>query len=352
MKIIVPDFKKGVKIAVENPEDLWYLSHIIDSGDLISGKTERKIKLETSSDRDSKVIKKHIFLRIEAEKIEFHKYSDSLRVSGKVISENEDVPKGSYHTFDISDGSVITIEKNEWAKFQKDKLIEASKSKQSSIMIIVLDRDDATFALLKKYGYEKLLELEGDVEKKALQENKESKFYEEIIKKIQEYDKRFSLERIIIASPAFWKEDLVKKIKDDALKKKIITATCSSSKNAIEEVIKRPELGAVLKEEKASQESKLIEELLSEISKEGKATYGFKNVRDCVNSGNVEILLVSDGFIFKSRELGKYAEIDSLMKDIDRKQGQIKIISSENDAGKKLDGLSGIGAILRYKVSY
>jgi stalled ribosome rescue protein Dom34 len=37
---------------------------------------------------------------------------------------------------------------------------------------------------------------------------------------------------------------------------------------------------------------------------------------------------------------------------IGRCKGEIHIISSEFDAGKKLDGLGGIGAILRYKMNY
>ena len=41
-----------------------------------------------------------------------------------------------------------------------------------------------------------------------------------------------------------------------------------------------------------------------------------------------------------------------MMKKVDNSRGYIIIISSENDAGKKLNGLGGIGAVLRYRVSY
>jgi hypothetical protein len=40
------DLRKGeVTIKVENLDDLWYLSHIIDEDDFIKGKTLRKIKI-------------------------------------------------------------------------------------------------------------------------------------------------------------------------------------------------------------------------------------------------------------------------------------------------------------------
>ena len=34
-----------IKVKIENPDDFWYLTTIIDKGDLVKGKTIRKIKL-------------------------------------------------------------------------------------------------------------------------------------------------------------------------------------------------------------------------------------------------------------------------------------------------------------------
>jgi len=41
-----------------------------------------------------------------------------------------------------------------------------------------------------------------------------------------------------------------------------------------------------------------------------------------------------------------------MMKIVDQTKGEIHIISSEYEGGRKLDGLGGIGAILRYKLNY
>jgi stalled ribosome rescue protein Dom34 len=40
------------------------------------------------------------------------------------------------------------------------------------------------------------------------------------------------------------------------------------------------------------------------------------------------------------------------MKDVESMNGRIVIISSDNHAGKSLDALTGIGALLRYKTQY
>lgn len=352
MKQISFNRKQGIaKLKIENQEDLWYLSQIADPGDKIKGKTLRKIQKGT--DEKSKQVKKAVFLKIEAEKIEFSKTSSVLRIGGKVIEGPEDVSKGSWHSFNIEPGTVFSIEKEKWLSFQIDKLNESCKSKLPNIIICVFDREDAFFALMKKYGYELLAHIEGTVQKKAVEESVKSTFYSEIIKQIEEYSRRYNAERIILASPAFWKEDLLKEMKNPELKRKITLATCSSvNRNGIDEVLKRPETVEALKEERAAKEINLVEKALSEISKEGKSAYGLADVENAAFAGAVEDLIVTDSMIKKMREEGNYEQLDSIMKSVDDSKGNISVISSEHEGGKKLDGLGGIAAILRYKINF
>jgi protein pelota len=354
MKVIYSNLKKGeVKIKVENPDDYWYLSTILDNGDLVRGKTIRKIKIGEKEQRSMKIVKKPVHMAITVEKAEFSKTSSLFRVSGIVAEGPEDVPRGSHHTFNIEEGTIITIVKEKWLSFQLDRLKEASSKEIAKILICVLDREEAFFALLKKYGFTLLSHLKGTVQKKDVEERITGSFYTEIIKKIDDYEKKYSLSQIIIASPAFWKEELMKELKDQELKKKIILATCSSvDKTAVNEVLKRPETREALKQARASKEANLVEELLTEISKEGMVAYGIKETENAVNAGAAKVLLITDNLIQKSRDKGTYEKLDQMMKTVDATKGIIHLISSENDAGKKLDGLGGIGAILRYKLNY
>ncbi len=95
-----------------------------------------------------------------------------------------------------------------------------------------------------------------------------------------------------------------------------------------------------------------MEELLEEISKDGPVVNGLKQVKQVVGAGAVKVLLITDSFIQKQREKEKYEEIDEMLNLVESMRGTINIISSDNDAGKKLDGLGGIGALLRYKLNY
>lgn len=352
MKIIKSDLRKGeVTVKVENLDDLWYLSHIIDKNDLIKGKTIRKIKIGGEEDRKSDVIKKTVFIKLQAEKIDFNE--NSLRVSGKIKEGPEDIPLGSYHTFEFEENTVATIVKESWLKFQLDKLKEASEEKKGKIMIVVLDREEALFALMQREGYKLLITLKGEVNKKGIDEKSKSSFYEQIIQQIKEYDGRYNLSKIILASPIFWKEDLIKELKDPELKKKIIQATCSSADtNGINEVLKRPETQEALKQDRISREINIVEELLKEIAKNNLAVYGLKQTEEAVNAGAVKTLILTDNFIQKQREKESYQKIDFMLKNTESMKGNVIIISSEHEGGKKLDGLSGIGALTRYKLSY
>ncbi len=354
MKLLFSNMKKGeVKVQTQNLDDLWYLSAIIEPNDLVYGKTLRKISPQSSQEKSKEAVKKPVFIKIEAKKAEFSKHSSILRVSGVIKEAPEDIPLGEHHTFNIDENTTIAIIKEKWLTYQINKLKEACSEKKSSLLICVHDREEAYFALLKKYGYEILSHIQGNVKKKVEENVKKENFYPSIIGKINEYVGRFDIKQVIIASPAFWKEELMKEVKDAQLRQKIVLATCSSAtKNAIDEVIKRPEVREALKQERAAKEINKVEELLSEIAKSALAVYGLKETKNASSIGAVKELLVTDSLIQKSRSENFFGEVEGIMKKVDASKGEIEIISSEHEGGKRLDGLGGIGAILRFKMSY
>ncbi|MBU1644216.1 MAG: hypothetical protein KJ598_03610, partial [Nanoarchaeota archaeon] len=220
MNIISKDFNKGfVKIRVEDNDDLWYLSHLIDSGDFVKGKTTRKIKI--GEGENAKTVKKTLTIKIEAETIDLT--DSSVRINGKVKEAPEEVPKDVYQAISLEEGSEFILEKPRWMEYQKQKLKEASEKKYN-YLICLFDREEALFALTKKFGYNILATITGEVQKKRKTVEVKTDFQEEIIKALDIYNGRYSPESIIVASPAFYKEDLFKKIKVPELKKKIVLA--------------------------------------------------------------------------------------------------------------------------------
>ncbi len=352
MKILDLNEKKAFfKVKIENADDLWYLSQLIEKNDLVSGKTERKVKLGESDERNVKIIKKPCFLEIEVEKIEFSKFQNWLRVSGRIRQGPEDVQKGSYHTFNLEPDVIVNVQKKELLKYQVQRLRESAEEKEIRVLIVVHDREDVIFAKLNSQGYDLLSEKKGEVEKKFEGSKVVGNFYEDIIKIIKEYDSRYNFHNIVVASPAFFKDDLMKLLKDDALKKKIVLATCSTAdENGIKEVVKRAEIKNVLKQNRYAIEIQFVEEVLKEIMKQGAVAYGLKEVENATNMGAIKNLLVSDELIMKMREEENYEKLEAIMKNVESAGGEVHIINSEHEGGKKLNGLGGIAALLRYKV--
>ncbi len=350
MNLIKQDFKKGiVKLRITDPDDLWYLSSIIEPGDLVKSVTTRKIRIGEGD--NAKVTKKTYFLKIEAETIDFGDSGQNLRINGKIKEGPEEVPKDSYHSLSLEEGTEFSLEKVNWMSYHKQKLQESAEKKYN-YLICILDREEALFALTKNYGYTILVKIKGDVPKKAKKVEIKKDFQQELIKALEVYNERYKPEAIVIASPAFYKEDLFKKIINKLLRAKIVLATTSGvDENSLDEVIKSPELANTLKSSRARAEHIIIEELLSAIKKDTLAAYGEKEVKKAVELGAVSVLLLTDNFIKKKKENKEFEEIDQFMKKVDSLQGKIHLISSEHDGGKKLDGLGGLASLLRYKIS-
>lgn len=341
---------KEFKLKIQNAEDLWVLSTIIKPGDLISGKTPRKIKY---GDQKEKAERKLVFAKIKAEKTELSSSADSLRILGTVVEGPEELPNGSHHSFNLELNSVFMLTKPDIMKFEIQKLEDASKQKPLKILICVHDREKANFALIKNFGYQHLSTLKGEVAKKIENQKKTENFYQKVAEVLQEYSKKYKIENIILASPAFFKEDLMKEIKNNELKQKIILSTCSSAeKGAFDEIMKRGELKTVLEKNKAANDMKLVEEVFIEISKKGNVSYGITETKTASEAGAVKKLIITDKLVKNFMEDKKFQEIEEIMNDTEKNKGEISIISSKNEAGRRIDGLGGIAAVLRFKLNY
>jgi len=350
VKITKSDLKQGIiRVVPENADDLWTLSQVIDAGDEISGKTTRKIKLE--GDRKSEITKKIVFLKVSTERVEFDAPGE-LRISGKIVEGPEDVARGSYHTISVEAGQSITILKHKWLSYQLDRIKEAAAAKPPKVIVCAFDRDEAVIAKLTKKGYEVLARLKGEVAGKRMETKITKNFYEEIISNLREYSQRFAVDKIILASPAFWKDELMKVLKDEDIKKKTILATVASGdEQGVKEALKRPETQEALRQDRVSKEIKLVEQVLTGISKGSAVAYGLDDVALAAAAGAVSTLLITDALITKQRAENKFSDIQNVLDSVEKSKGAVVIVGSSHEGGKKLDGLGGIAALLRYRLS-
>lgn len=351
MKIIHLNRKKGTaKVKVTNLDDLWHLSRIIEPGDLVAGQIERKTKVGGAEEK-ARIARRLFFIKLKVNKTKFE--AETLRIAGKITEGPDDLPLGASHTIDVKIGTIIKIEKK-WKDYQIARLQEAqAASVTPKAIICVLDDEQANFGAITSSGVKHLGSVALRLAKKRLKEPKQKEKLGKVVAELIRLDKEKKLDVIILASPIFWKEELLKAIKDKdskLAKKCKLEDVSTGSKRGITEVLNRGVAEKVLKAGRLQKEFKLIDNVLAEIAKNGLAEYGLRQVKAAANASAIKILLITDDYILMHREKGTYANIEKLIDSVEQNKGEVHILDSKNEAGSKLDGLGGIAALLRFKI--
>jgi len=348
--------KEGiVKVKAETLDDLWHLHHVIDPGDVVYAKTLRKQAQRSDSLRAEKVEVIPVYLGVKAEKVNFHKFANQVRVTGPIVyASREDVPLGKYHTITIEEGTIVTIQKPRWKDYHIERIKEAVEaSRRAKVMIVVIDDGEADIALVREYGVEITTSIRRNLGGKHYstdRESEEKRFFHDLAKTMAELMEREKIEKTIVAGPGFVKEDFYKFLREnypELAKRVVIEDTSVTGRTGIYEVIKRGTVDKVYHENRVAKEVQLVEKVLENIAKNsGLVAYGIREVEDAVNYGAVETLLVLDDLLKGSMA----RKIEELMDAVRYSRGEVVVVSSEHEGGEKLKALGGLAALLRFRV--
>ncbi len=278
---------------------------------------------------------------IEVKKVEFQKFTNRLRITGKII---EGIEESGHHTITISPGKEITLIK-EWNDRHLRRLEEAVKSSKSpEVVILTIEEGYAVFGVVRQWGVEELVNVIRSYGKDM--DNYRREFFGEVASALKDIDFQY----LILAGPGFTKQDFLTYLKEkypEFSSKVVICDTSSIGIRGFVEVLKRGVMDKVIGELRIAREAKIMDKFMEEIAKDGKAVYGLEEVRKAYEYGAIEILLVSDKFLSDERE--KW-DIDNFLSNVEKTGSRVIIMSSEFEPGSRLDALGGIGAILRFKI--
>ncbi|KCZ73491.1 cell division protein pelota [Candidatus Methanoperedens nitroreducens] len=347
MKILKKELRLNegeISLVAESLDDLWHLKYILEPGDLVYAYTRRRVEGATDKLRPEKAEKKTVRLGIGVEKVEFHRFSNRLRVHG-VIIDGMDI--GAYHTLNIEEGTSISIVKK-WKNDQLERIKEAEiASRRPRVIIATVEEGEAYIGVVRQFGVEESSHLERSLGKG--EGSKRNEFFGELASQLKWAAEK--VEAVILAGPGFTKEDFLEflRVREPELTKKIVIEDTSSiGVSGFQEVLRRGAVDRIMQESRIGREAKLIEELMKEISIDGKAAYGMADVRNAQGFGAIETLLITDELLRTERESNS---IDDFLRDVERSQGRIVVFSTEFEPGKKLESLGGIAALLRFRVN-
>ena len=347
MKVLKKElrFSEGeISLVTESLDDLWHLKYILEPGDLAYSYTKRRIEGATDKLRPEKEAKKTVRLGIKVEKVEFHKFSNRLRIHGTIV---DGIDAGAYHTLNIEEGTDLSIIKN-WKNDQLERIREAQiAARRPRVIIATIEEGEASIGVVRQFGVEESSSLRQSLGKG--EGNRRNEFFGELAAQLKWAAEK--VEAVILAGPGFTKEDFLEFIRtrEPELAKKIaLEDTSSIGVSGFQEVLRRGAVDRIMQESRIGREATLIEELMKEISMSGKAAYGMEDVRNAQSMGAIETLLITDELLRTERESDS---IDSFLKDVEHSQGRIVVFSTEFEPGRKLDSLGGIAALLRFKVA-
>ena len=361
MRILNKNSKgKIYKISIDNLDDLWHLYNLIEEHDVVGGETHRRLGKFDDKLRPEKAAKKKIWLAIDVERLEFHEFSNRLRIHGMITRGPEEMGLKSFHTLNFTTGTRLELEKPDgWKPHQLDQLKDAiAASRQPQVTIIALEDDNAVIAQLHHYGVRNLATIdcqgtgkmyEGVKGRKGqgkVSMDTKKEFFNNIILQLEQALSKES--PLIVVGPGFTKDDFVKFLKDKNLPnlKDILTEpTGSAGMPGIQEALRRGVVKRIVKDSRVEFETELVDKLLEGVAKDGAVIYGIKETENAVMIGAVETLMVIDKLI-----RGRNSQVEKILEDTESAGGNVVIISSVHDAGKQLEALGGVAALLRYKL--
>jgi len=332
-----------ISVTAETLDDLWHLKYIIETGDLVFALTKRKADAASDKLRPEKIEKKNVRLGLRVDGLEFHRFSNRLRVHG-VIEHGMDI--GQHHTFNVEEGTNLSIIKT-WKKDQLERIDEAeASSKRPKVILVAVEEGDADIGLVRHYGIEMYSHIsqssgKGDVSLRDV-------FFHEIVDQL--VHAASASEAIVVSGPGFTKEDFMKYLQakqPELASRALVEDTSSIGMSGFQEVLRRGAVDRITEESRIARESVLMDELLREIATSGKVAYGIDEVMVAQDYGSISTLLIADEFLREEREKGR---IDSFLQSVEHSQGRIVIFSTIFEPGHKLLALGGIAALLRFKI--
>jgi len=344
MKVLHQDARNGeIKLLPQTIDDLWHLHNLIDENDLVFASTYRRKEDKADKLRPERIEKIRMRLGLRVQKVEFHESEDLLRILGRIEQGPQDI--GEHHTLMLSAGEDITVIKPEWKAQHFDRIKRAiSSSERANLFFVAIEDTDAVIAAVREYGMKEYATITRNPQGKMYDsKSNEAEFLDEVIGKLALI---LHGEPLIVLGPGFTKEALAKRIREklpEATSAVSVQSTGQAGMAGIHELMKKGIGGKIVENTRVAMETKLMERLFEEIGKDGFFAYGDASVKSAVDAGAVSILLVSDTKV-------RSAIVDELIRSVESARGEFHIISSMHEAGRRLESLGGVAAILRYKI--
>ncbi|NPD88042.1 MAG: mRNA surveillance protein pelota [Asgard group archaeon] len=358
MKITKKDYKHGiVELIPDTVDDLYAIYRILKMGNKVKASTSRRIRRKEDEGRADSGERVKMTLEIELEEFAFHGFGDNLRLKGKILSGPENlVSIGTYHTLSLSLMEKVQISKDNWTPMERKVLEEVEKSSMlAQILIVTVEDNTACIALVTQFSVKIITESSFSVTRKFSDTKQHSsemgQFFNEVLQIMQDTNKQYVPQVIILAGPGFTPENFYEFIKnrDSTIADKTRRVHVSTGgRVGLKEVLSKKLPEQIAKNQRVAYETRLLEEVFKRIGQDtGTVTYGLQSVKRALSLGAIETLLISDDQL-QIDDISKRMSIDEIVEENSKLRGSTVIMSVNHESGEQLSKLGGIAALLRF----
>ena len=384
------DRRRGVgdvSLIPQEPEDMWHLFNLIRNGDVLRAPAVRKVteKAATGS-TNTKTVRTTFSIRVKG--VDFDPGAGQLHVAGVICAANPYASLGSHHTLDLELARQLTLSKGDiesddtgggWDSVALEMLREATDDRaKAETFAVVMGEGLANICIITEFQTVIKQKVESNVPKKRQGHGADAhdkgmdKFFETVLQTLLRQVDLPGLQAevriappLLLGSPGFVAQAFHKYIMASAVRSgdkmlntyardsTIVVHTSSGHVHSLNEALKAPAVLTKLKDTKFAKDSRLMEKFFDLIMQDdGRAWYGPKEVQKAVDKGAVGrgggVLLISNK-LFRSQDVAtrkKWVALVERVKSVEG--GEVRVLSSSHESGKRLESLGDIGAILTF----
>ena len=360
MRILRRDVKHDTITAMpEVLDDFWVLYNIIQKGDKVYAKTRRQVRLGERYDRPERSKRISVRLGVSVEKVMWDRYLNRLRVHGIVFEDPKDIgAAGSRHTFNVTLNKPLTVVKERWMKYQLDQLDRATERGVPPITVMSIDDEGYCVAVLRGFGLDIKAEETISLPGKSRADERAGTLRGLFKSATRTLEALWTESQapIVVLGLGYIKNGFVKYLRDRSpeIHERVfdVKSVNSAGKAGIYEALRSGILDKTLTHVRITEEAAAVEEVLRRLGKERRnVTYGLPEVEQANALGAIEQVLLTDIQLREASDEDRLV-LERLMRDVEKKRGRVVIISTEHEAGAKLNSLGGIAALLRFPLSY
>ncbi len=341
---------EGVKLRVEDEDDLWVLAQICRPSNLVGMLSHRRDSTTGTKEdgRAKSAERKPMWIVLEVQETAFQSFTDNLRVHGVITEAKIDI--GSHHTHVISPGDEVEVTREGGLpkadlNLLKETLAAGSRAKAG---LIVVESDEILIFEVTARGIRDVSQfsMRGGGKRADDSTGVRRGFSEGVAKEVRMV---FPDEMpLVICGPGMAREGFEKDIRALGAKNTITNAPTSiGGRAAANEVLAEGAADSVLGEHTIVKEVRAIEEAMTRMSTEGAVAFGSVPISAAASIGAIDTLVI-DASLLRTGD-GK-SDWESIVSQVESSRGSVIQASVDHDAGQQLVGMGGAIALLRWKL--